>query len=239
MIDYDTDAVDGLMLENHARALLAQRYRGIYLHDLRGGLHAMQSAIEVLVRAATTSRDKTALADRTVELARRAVASHGNVIEATVDRLIPSAKDRPPGAPVGIVRDTLHFLHVEFSSRDIAVDFAPGEDFLVPAPASRLGLIVLGMLSDVLDESAQGGQLHISVHRSDGWGIIDVTVTPRAERAATDMQGHSNSTSGQFTPSVARRLAAMDGGQVDARSSATGESRRRLRYPISRSKDAR
>jgi hypothetical protein len=220
-------------LEFRLHALIAQRYRGAYLHDLRGGLQVMQNAIEVLVRAVNAPRDNSALITRTSELAQRALAAHGELIDATVDRLV--IRSDPPAScrASTIVNDVLRFLRSEFASKSITLEMALVDEFKVAVPASRLRLALMVVLTAVL-EGNQVGAINISLHRHDDRGVIEFTVTPSASGRAGQPAASVDigPVDGALGLPTHRQLVEIDGGRVNFLPGTDGAWREELIYPI-------
>lgn len=219
-------------LEFELHALISKRYRGVYLHDLRGGLQVLQNAIEVLVRVATAARSDAGMSARTSELARRALAAHGELIDATLERLVPSDDAAADCSASLVVGDVVAFLRSQFAARSISLQAQPGADFRVAVPASRLRLVLLVVLTAVLDDPHKAGAVQVSVERDGSWGTLIVSTAPAGSRPAADAAPEIHRVEGPFDLSTRRRLVGLDGGEVQCRLEPNGAWRQELRYPL-------
>jgi hypothetical protein len=76
------------------QALVNDRCRSAYVHDMRGGLQAVYSSFELLVRSAKQGSVSETLIDNAFALAKRAIASNERIMLEIVNQLTVS-EDEP------------------------------------------------------------------------------------------------------------------------------------------------
>jgi signal transduction histidine kinase len=205
-------------LELQMHGLLSERHRRAYLHDMRGGLQAIQNAFELLTRAAKSTGDNSAMIERASDLAKRALCGHERTIERCLDHLILRDEKSTQLSMRELLRDIVQFLQNDLASKEIHVNQQSGDDFLVHAQFNKLRMVVLGIVTDVLDALPRGSTLHLALSREKDCGMLEV--------------GDFNLRPRELTLAVARGLLEPNGGQLLlSRREPTG-SRVQLFYPI-------
>src|ERR1700737_5570393 len=84
----------GDVLDAAVQTLINERCHRAYIHDMRGGLQAVYSSLEVLARSAKHGTPNTVLIENASSIAKRAMANHE---QALVD--IVNQGTRRDGAP--------------------------------------------------------------------------------------------------------------------------------------------
>jgi signal transduction histidine kinase len=182
--------------------MVSRRCRRAYVHDIRGGLQAINSALELLSRSMVSAGDKQALMQKALEFARRAVAGHEKCMDRLMEQLIPY--DEVPGrVNLGSwIRELLQFLQNDAASKEIRFDFSAEEDVTVSVHEAKLRLVMLGLITGALDNLPPGKVLRVGLHKSEGHAVIAV---PAAFGAPDTID---------LVQSAARRVAARQGGRT-------------------------
>jgi signal transduction histidine kinase len=161
------------LVDAAAWALVGERCRRSYVHDLRGGLQVFHSAVELLTRAANSPGGNAALAEKASALARRAIENHEKMLGAVFNQLTPQ-KEVPTAVDVGeVVGDVLRFLRGDLASRSLTFQLQSTETVLVLAQAHKFRLIVLGLASALADGLEAGSQVEVSVTRLASNAVIE------------------------------------------------------------------
>ena len=216
-----------------AFALVSERCRRSYLHDIRGGLQTLNSAVELLIRAANTPGDNAALAEKAAVLARRAVLKHEKSLLDLVDDVTPQA-ETPSLVDVGhLVSDLLRFVANDVASKSISIRLQASPDVRVLAERHKFRLLLLGLICTLADELAPGSAVDITIAQSDSKALVQfdsAMLCPSALESANQW----NSSSAMSSPwelllSLTRQWALANGGGLELSLNAL-----RIHYPLAR-----
>jgi signal transduction histidine kinase len=157
----------GDVLDAALQALINDRCRKAYIHELRGGLQAIHSSFELLARSAKQGAAGGALIEHASALAKRAMTGHERLMLETVDQLTV-----PEGEPVVVnmvsLMDEVHrFLRNDALSRNIRVSIAGDKGLQVSAAFNRLRTMLLGLLTLSIDALPVGAELKIEISRAN------------------------------------------------------------------------
>ena len=162
------------MLEAAAYALVSARCRPSYLHDIRGGLQALHSGVELLVRVAQSPAPDPVLAGKAAGLARNALVKHEKALVDLLDQMAPR-REAVAAINVGeMLADVLRFLRNEAATKSITFRFEATQDILVLAHAHRFRLLMLGLCVTLIDELAGGSSVEITAAKSDRYAVIEI-----------------------------------------------------------------
>jgi hypothetical protein len=148
------------------QTLLNDRCRQTYLHEMRGGLQAIHSSFELLVRSAKQGGVSGALIEHTSALAKRAIASHERVMLEIVDRLTVPEGESAVFKMVNLIDEVKRFLRHDASSRNVAISVAGDKSLQVSAVLNKLRTLLLGLLTYSIDTLPVGAELKIDVSRA-------------------------------------------------------------------------
>ena len=153
-------------LEAAAYAVVGERCRQAYLHDLRGGLQELHSSVELLARAAKTLGEHAALADRAGAPAKKALINHQKSLVELLDRAIPRDEDEVAVDVGEVLRDTMRLLHNDTAAKSIAVHLDAVSGICILTMPHRCKMVFLGLSVMIIDAMPPGGALDISVGRA-------------------------------------------------------------------------
>jgi hypothetical protein len=155
-----------------AFALVSERCRQSYLHDIRGGLQTLNGAVELLIRAANTPGDNAALAEKAAVLARRAVLKHEKSLLDLVDDVTPQA-ETPSLVDVGhLLSDLLQFVANDLASKSISFRLQSTPDLCVHVERHKFRLLLLGLICSLADELAPGSAVDVTIARSESNALL-------------------------------------------------------------------
>jgi signal transduction histidine kinase len=156
------------LIEAAALYLINRRCREAYLHEVRGGLHALYSALELLSRSANAGPGAAAMAERATTIARRAMSNYEPLVLKTVEALT-AAHETETEVDLGtLTQEVLRFLRTDITNKrlDLRADIA--DSVHVRACRETARLWILGLLLTCVDGTPPGQPLEVSVTREDG-----------------------------------------------------------------------
>lgn len=222
------------MLEAAAYALVSERCRASYIHDIRGGLQALYGGIELLARAAR-SPDNSGLADKAAGLARNALAKHEKALVELVDQLTPRAEAAAPVNVGELFGDILQFIRNDVANKSITFRLHAARDIVVPAEAHKIRLLLLGLSITLTDGLAAGTVVDVTVARSNHQAlirfasIVPCLLIPTLEQiwGSTDPVSSAR----ELLLSLTQSWAAANGGRLEIPVDAKGLNAVDLYYP--------
>lgn len=159
-------------LEAAAYAVVGERCRRAYLHDLRGELQGLHSSVELLARAAKTPGEHAALAERAGALAKKALIDHQRSLVGLLDRAFPGNED-PAAVDVGeVLRDTMRLLHNDAAAKSIDVRLDAASGTCILTMPHRCKMVFLGLSVMTIDAMPPGEALDISVGRAGALACV-------------------------------------------------------------------
>jgi signal transduction histidine kinase len=227
------------LLEAAAYALVGERCRQSYLHDIRGGLQSLHTAVELLVRAAMSTGENPALAEKATAIARRAVQNHEKSLAELLDQLTPS-KETAATVNVGeVVSEVLRFIINEASGKSISFRFEPAPEVLVVAQPRKLRLLILGLSSSLIDAAAPRAVIDVAVARENRDAMIEFrsSVPCPALRSPEDLwhSGGAMSSPYELLLVLTQSWASTNGGRLERPTDAHLPHALRIYYPLASS----
>lgn len=224
------------VLDAAVQTLINERCRRAYIHDMRGGLQAVYSSVEVLSRSAKRDAANTALIDNATSMAKRAMASHEQALLAIVNQ-VTGHDDAPIVLNLASeVRQAQHFLRNDALSKGIKLGLSGCEDVMLLSQRNRLRSLLLGLLALGIDGSPAGAELHVELCRVDGYALLELRsdLAYDAIREGGDLLCHepANLRPQDLVVEFARRWIMASGGRVEIRSPASGQSGLRIYHPL-------
>jgi hypothetical protein len=223
------------VLEAAAYAVVGERCRQAHLHDARGELQALHSAIELLARAAKTPGENAALAEKASVLARRSLANHEKSLVDLLNRMTPHDATVVSVDVGQLVSDVLRVLRNDALSKSIAFHFEPVQGVSIIAQPHLCEMVILGLCVMIIDELAAGASVHVTVGRSDSHAVIEwkPDIPWPAVRNPRDLW---NSAQGSLTTyelllAVAWRWTSTNGGRMELPTEPHSHDALRIYYP--------
>lgn len=214
-------------------AMLSEKYRQAYLHDMRGGLQAIRNSLELLARTMKTADANPAVAEKAADLAKRALAGHEKALEQTVDHLIP--RDEPAVAVdlAALLRELLGFLQNTIAARGLPVHFTDAGNISVSAQPGRLRLVLLALLSSAIDFPAKLTALNVTLRREANDVYLELPggdAFERVDAAPGDTEWGTEER--RLTWSVSRQFLEANGGSLACPADGAAAGILRIGYPL-------
>jgi hypothetical protein len=224
------------MLEAAAYALVSERCRASYAHDIRGGLQAVHGAVELLIRAAKSPAENSALAEKASALARRAVHNHEQWLTDLLNRLTLPLEDPSPVNVGVLVGEVLRFIGNDVAKKSLTYRFEPARDIVVLAHANKFRTLILGLCSTLADGLAPESVVDVTVRSSNLDALVELrsvmpcSTIPHAE----DLWRSAGATCCAFELllTLTQLWASDNGGSLELASGAHLPNALRLYYPM-------
>jgi hypothetical protein len=145
------------------QTLINDRCRQTYIHEMRGGLQAIHSSFELLIRSAKQGGVSGALIEHASALAKRAMANHERVMLEIIDDLTVPGGESAVFNVVNLIDELKRFLRHDASSRNVRISVAGDKSVQVSAVINKLRTLLLGLVTYGIDTLPAGAELKIDV----------------------------------------------------------------------------
>src|ERR1700737_4025348 len=163
----------GDVLDAAVQTLINERCHRAYIHDMRGGLQAVYSSVEVLARSAKHGAPNTALIDNASSISKRAMANHEQALVDIVNQ-VAGPDDAPTVLNLAsLVEQAQQFLRNDALSKGIKLGLSGCEDVQLFSQRNRLRSLILGLLALSIDDLPAGAELHVELRRVDGFVLLE------------------------------------------------------------------
>lgn len=226
----------GDILDAAVQTLINERCHRAYIHDMRGGLQAVYSSVEVLARSAKHGAPNTALIDSASSIAKRAMANHEQALVDIVNQVAA-----PDDAPMvvnlaSLVKQAQQFLRNDALSKGIKLRLSGCEDVVLFSQRNKLRSLILGLLALGIDDLPSGAELQVELRRADGYVLLELRsdLTYNAIRDAEDLLCHGlvDLRPQELVLGCARRWIMANGGRVEIHSPVGAQTALRIYYPL-------
>jgi hypothetical protein len=163
------------VLDAAAYALVGERCRQAYMHDIRGGLQALNSAIELLARSAKSPVPNGALLKKASALAQRAMATHEQTLIDLVNRMAPSDEPHSTIDLGEVVQGALHFLRNDAFAKSISFRLALTPGVFISTQSDKCRLLVLGLNAMAIDALETGSVIDVRVAPASCEALLELT----------------------------------------------------------------
>ncbi|MDB6083832.1 MAG: Histidine kinase [Gammaproteobacteria bacterium] len=224
------------LYEAAARATINERCALAYLHDIRGSMQALFSALELLGRSATSAYGNPERLERACDLARRAINNHE---KSTIDALQVLTLQHTEATAVDageLLCEVVRFLRNDAANKEVVMQVAPAEGVRISAERAKLRTLLVGLLTAAIDETPHGAALPLSIDRLDGNAVLSVG-SDAGYRVAQETLNVWDGRGGRLHPReltllFARRFLAANGGRLEIDPGAPPLGELRVYYPI-------
>jgi len=162
------------VLDAAVHALVNERCRRAYMHDMRGSLQAVSTSVEVLARSARTQLKDNTLIDKASGMVKRAMAQHELALTDIFDQLTGCDDDAATVNLPDMVRQAHRFLRNEALSRGVTLRLSGIENALIHTQSNKLRCLILGLIGVAIDALPAGEELHMETSRSDAYARLEV-----------------------------------------------------------------
>jgi signal transduction histidine kinase len=162
------------ILDSAAQGLITARCRHFYVHEMRGGLYPLSMALELLLRASSSTAKDSSVLDQASTLAKRAMSI---LKESTVDLVnqITFADDAIRTVNLGETLDgVLRLLRTDMDQKGIVFNATTRTDIVVQAESYKLRSMLLGLISLSIDELQPGAEMSVVLTRDGRDARIEV-----------------------------------------------------------------
>jgi hypothetical protein len=227
----------GDVLDAAVQTLINERCHRAYVHDMRGGLQAVYSSLEVLARSAKNGTPNTVLIENASSIAKRAMANHEQALVDIVNQ-VTGPDDVPTVVNLAsLVKQAQQFLRNDALSKGIRLGLSGCEDVQVFSPRNKLRSLILGLLALGIDGLSAEAELHVELRRVEGYALLELRsdLTYNDIREAEDLLCHDpvDLCPQELVLGFARRWIVANGGRVEIHSSmGAQQSGLRIYYPL-------
>jgi signal transduction histidine kinase len=227
----------GDVLDAAVQTLINERCRSAYMHDMRGGLQAIYSSLDLLARSAKLAAHNPALIDGAASIAKRAMANYERSMVAIVNQ-VTGPEDSPVVLNLStLVKQAQQFLRNDALGKEIMLSLSGRDDLLVFSEPNRLRSLIVGLLALSIDASPTEADLHVELSCADGFAVLELRshLTYDAIRGAEDLLCREtvNLKPQELLMGFARQWIMANGGRVEIPSdTGTTQAGLRLYYPV-------
>ena len=215
------------LYEVAARATINERCATAYLHDIRGSMQALFSAMELLGRSARKGGSNLERVEKACALAQRAISFHE---KSTLDVLQMLTLQDVECATVdlgAIMHDVVHFLRNEAANKEVVVSLQGSAACSVAAERARLQTLLVGLVADAIDTTPAGAELPITVGSEAGFAVICI-----GSNAGYVVDDANDDLPHDLTLHFARQFLANNGGRLEIDPTVSPGGSLRLYYPL-------
>jgi hypothetical protein len=227
----------GDVLDAAVQTLINERCHRAYIHDMRGGLQAVYSSLEVLARSAKYGTPNTVLIENASSIAKRAMANHEQALVDIVNQV--TGPDEVPTVVnlASLVNQAQQFLRNDALSKGIQLGLSGSEDVLVLSQRNKLRSLILGLLALGIDGLPTGAELRVELRRADDYALLELRsdLTYNDIREAEDLLCHEpvDLCPQELVLGFARRWITANGGRVEIHSPVGAQQTGlRIYYPL-------
>jgi hypothetical protein len=229
------DLQAGDVLDAAVQTLINERCRRAYMHDMRGGLQAIYSSLELLTRSAKHGVQNPALIDGAASMAKRAMANYEQSMIAIVNQ-VTGPGDPPMVLNLStLVQHAQQFLRNDALAKQIALGLSGRNDLLVFSEPNKLRSVILGLLALGIDASPTEGELHVELSSAETFAVLELRsqITYDAIRDTQDLPccERMSLTPQELVLGFARRWLTANGGRMEVPCAGDGRAGLRLLYP--------
>lgn len=224
------------LYEVAARASINERCATAYMHDIRGSMQALFSALELLGRSARKSSTDLDRVEKACALAQRAINFHEKSTLEALHILTLQDVECAEVDVAALMYDVVHFLRNAAANKEVVVSLGGTAALPIAAQRARLQTLMVGMVADAIDSTPAGMELPIVVG-SDGRFAI-VSIGTNAGYTAKDSTGYLGGAPDlqllphDLTLHFARQFLSNNGGRLEIDTAPPPRGSLRLYYPM-------
>jgi intracellular sulfur oxidation DsrE/DsrF family protein len=221
------------LIEAAALYLINRRCREAYLHEVRGGLHALYSALELLSRSAGAGQGNTTMAERATAIARRAMNNYEPLVLKTIESLTAGHETETEIELGTLTDEALRFLRTDIANKRLELRAAIDAGVRVRACREMARLWILGLLLKSVDGAPPGGPIDVTVAHENAIARLVIAAGTRSEvsREAESVAAAAGGAEAVILM-AARRWAESLGGRLELTRTGLAREEIRVYYPL-------
>jgi hypothetical protein len=214
--------------------MINERCAPSYLHDIRGSMQALFSALELLARSAKSGSGNPERVEKACELARRAISHHEKSTLEALQILTLQHVDVAAVDVLSLAGEVVHFLRNDAANKDVVVKVTGTQGVVILAERPRLQTALVGLLTAAIDEIPPG-LLLLSIDRVGDNAVISTDSDAGYEEIAGNddlwTYPHCRLPSKDLTLLFVRQFLAANGGRLEIDAAAPPRGAMHLYYP--------
>ncbi len=222
------------VFEAAARATINERCASAFLHDVRGSMQALFSAVELLGRSARMGGGDTLRIEKACDLAKRAITQHEKSTMEILQFLTLQNSEATSIDMGSLVRDAVHFLRNDAGNKEVTLNVAIASESPIWAERAKLQTMLFGLLTAAIDSAAPGTELLIGVELIDSHAVVTIG-TDAGYGGIRDVPDGVTADalprSGELTLLFARQCLAANGGHLEIDPDVRPDGTIRIFYP--------
>jgi signal transduction histidine kinase len=222
--------------EAAARATINERCALAFLHDIRGSMQALFSALELLGRSAKAGGNPERV-EKACDLARRAITRHEKSTIDTLAVLTLQPADAAPLDLAALLRDAVHFLRHDASNKAVRLLLDAPAGLNIWGDRTKLQTLLVGLLTAAIDDLPAGTDLQLSIERAATDALVTICCSAgycETQHAPQDLlqppQGRVQPK--DLTLLFAKQFLAANGGSIRVDRASGPHGALYLRYPL-------
>jgi hypothetical protein len=216
--------------------LVGARCRRTHLHDLRGDLQALNSSVELLVRAAKSARENAPLAEKAGALARKILLSHEKTMVELIELSAPGDEAATPVDVGVLIGEVTSFLRNDALRRSVTVRVNAAAGVSIVTHRRLCKTILVGLCAMTIDALPDGGSIDVTVGRSESLACVELKagtpMPPIPDAAEFGACGPAAYSPFELLAMLARRWISASGGRLDVPEESPGRCALRLSHPL-------
>jgi len=177
------------VLDAAVHSLINARCRQAYLHDLRGGLQAVFSSVELLSRAAKRGDADAARLDHITGLAKRAMVNQEQSLLNIVNQITFTPEAASAFDLAQLLREVQQFLRNDAAQKGVGLEIDARLELTVSAPRTPLRSLLAGLIALSIDALPADALLQIDLTQLGNAAVLELRCgrTFRAIRSSMDL----------------------------------------------------
>ena len=224
------------LYEVAARATINERCATAYIHDVRGSMQALFSALELLGRSARKGNPDLDRVEKACALAQRAIDFHEKSTLEALHILTLQDVECVEVDVDALMRDVVHFLRNDAANKEVVVSLSGAAARPIVAERARLQTLLVGLVADAIDATPSGTTLPIAVHSEARLAIV--SIGSNAGYTFSDRTRSPDGTPDQLllphelTLHFARQFLSNNGGRLEIDVATAPQGSLQLYYPM-------
>ena len=224
------------LYEVAARATINERCATAYMHDVRGSMQALFSALELLGRSARKGNTDLDRIEKACALAQRAIHFHEKSTLEAFHILTLQDVECIEVDVAALMNDVVHFLRNDAANKEVVVSVSGAAAGPIVAERAKLQTLLVGLVADAIAATPSGRHLPIVVASEASLAIVSIgssagyTVSDQARSLGGDpdqpLLPH------ELTLCFARQYLSNNGGRLEIDAAASPQGSLRLYYPM-------